>query len=299
VTERKRGEESQRFLARASAVLDAALDVEVTAASLARLCIPVLGDICVLDMGAGGGELLAALAAGAPDRWSLVGVDVAPRPTGLPVQVRWLSEPPARVTGLVVANEWLDVVPVDVVELTDDGPRLLQVADDGEERPDGAPTAEDLDWLGRWWPLAEVGDRAEVGRPRDEAWAALVGRLTRGVALAVDYAADPERDVAGTLTAFHDGRQVLPVPDGSCDLTAHVRLESCAATVRDVETRMLSQREALRGLGLTGARPAYDGDPQAYVAALSRATEAAELTAADGLGAFTWLVQARECTLPV
>jgi PAS domain S-box-containing protein len=50
VTERKRVEESQRFLARAGAVLDSALDVEVTAASLARLCIPLLGDFCMVDL---------------------------------------------------------------------------------------------------------------------------------------------------------------------------------------------------------------------------------------------------------
>jgi PAS domain S-box-containing protein len=50
VTERKRVEESQRFLARAGTVLDSALDVEVTAASLARLCIPVLGDLCMVDL---------------------------------------------------------------------------------------------------------------------------------------------------------------------------------------------------------------------------------------------------------
>jgi PAS domain S-box-containing protein len=50
VTERKRVEETQRFLARAGAVLDAALDVEVTTASLARLCVPVLGDFCMVDL---------------------------------------------------------------------------------------------------------------------------------------------------------------------------------------------------------------------------------------------------------
>jgi PAS domain S-box-containing protein len=50
VTERKRVEENQRFLARAGTVLDSALDVEVTAASLARLCIPVLGDFCMVDL---------------------------------------------------------------------------------------------------------------------------------------------------------------------------------------------------------------------------------------------------------
>jgi len=50
VTERKRVEETQRFLARAGSVLDSALDVQVTAASLARLCIPVLGDFCMVDL---------------------------------------------------------------------------------------------------------------------------------------------------------------------------------------------------------------------------------------------------------
>lgn len=50
VTERKRNEENQRFLARASAVLDAALDADLIAASLARLCIPTLADFCVLDL---------------------------------------------------------------------------------------------------------------------------------------------------------------------------------------------------------------------------------------------------------
>jgi PAS domain S-box-containing protein len=50
VTERKRNEESQRFLARASALLDSALDVELTAANVVRLCIPTLADFCTLDL---------------------------------------------------------------------------------------------------------------------------------------------------------------------------------------------------------------------------------------------------------
>jgi SAM-dependent MidA family methyltransferase len=255
----------------------------------------------VVDVGAGGGELLAALAAAAPDRWTLVGVDVAERPPHLPARVAWSPAPPRDVTGLVIAVEWLDVVPLDVAELTDGGPRLVEVGDDGGERLAGPVSAEDADWLHQWWPLADVGDRAEIGRTRDEAWRALVtGSLSRGVAVAIDYAADPARDVAGTLTGYRDGRQMVPVPDGSCDITAHVLMESCAAAVPDATaTQLVTQRDALRALGLSGERPAYDGDPQGYVAALSQASAAAELLDRHGLGGFAWLLHAHGCALPL
>jgi SAM-dependent MidA family methyltransferase len=251
-------------------------------------------EFTVVDMGAGGGELIGGLAATAPAHWSLVGVDVAPRPGGLPQRVQWLPEPPREVVGLLVACEWLDVVPVDVAELTDDGVRLVEVAADGKERLGPSPTPVDGEWLEQWWPLVDVSDRAEVGRPRDEAWAGLVARtLARGLAVAVDYAADPARDVAGTLTGYRDGRQVVPVPDGSCDITAHVLMQSCAAAVDDAGTLLTTQREALRDLGVSGERPSYDGDPQAYVAALSRAGAAGELLDPYGLGGFAWLLHAR------
>ena len=272
-------------------------------AELARRVDTALGepaDFTVVDVGAGGGELIAGLAALAPVRWSLLGVDVAPRPDGLPDRVDWADQAPREITGLVVACEWLDVVPVDVVELTDEGVRLVEVDGGGSERLGAAPSPADCTWLEKWWPLAEVGDRAEVGRPRDEAWASLLSQtLRQGVAVAVDYAADPGRDVAGTMTGYLDGRQVAPVPNGSCDITAHVLMESCAAAVSDVDTRLLLQRDALSQLGVSGERPAYGGDPQAYVAALSQAGAAAELLDPHGLGGFVWLVQARDCPLPL
>ncbi|MEY7979295.1 hypothetical protein AB8O53_23615, partial [Streptomyces pilosus] len=58
---------------------------------------------------------------------------------------------------------------------------------------------------------------------------------------------------------------------------------------------LLSQREALRALGLSGARPPLalaSTDPAGYVRALAGAGEAAELTAPGGLGDFGWLVRA-------
>jgi SAM-dependent MidA family methyltransferase len=266
-------------------------------AELARRVDAELGEpvgFTVVDMGAGGGELIGALATTAPERWSLVGVDIAPRPVGVAERVQWVPTPPPDVVGLIVACEWLDVVPVDVVERTEEGVRVVEVADDGSERPGPPASPADRAWLEAWWTLPEVADRAEVGRPRDEAWARLVGRsLARGVAVAIDYAVDPARDTAGTMTGYRDGRQVAPVPDGSCDITAHVLMEACAASVADVDTLQTTQRDALRALGVSGERPSYDGNPQAYVAALSRAGSAGELLDPHGLGGFAWLLQSR------
>ena len=246
----------------------------------------------VVEVGAGNGELLAGLADAGATRWQLTGVDVAPRPDGLPATVAWRSEIPDGFVGVLLAVEWLDVVPVDVVELSEDGPRLVEVRDDGEERIGAAVSAVDGAWLDRWWPLAEVGDRAEVGRPRDDAWNDATARLERGVAVAVDYAAVPARDVAGTLTGYKEGRQVMPVPDGSMDITAHVLFESLEATsAAGAHAQLLTQRDALRRLGLRGDRPVYDDDPTAYLNALSKAGEEAELIDPAGLGAFSWLVQ--------
>ncbi|MFJ4524430.1 SAM-dependent methyltransferase [Streptomyces sp. NPDC088810] len=212
------------------------------ARAVARLLCRVdaaLGRPAVLDfvdMGAGRGELvggvLAALPADVAARARAYAVEVAERPAGLDERITWLSDLPDAVTGLLFANEWLDNVPVDVVEVDSAGvPRLVLVAEDGSERLGEPVTGAAADWLGRWWPLpAEEGLRAEIGLPRDRAWAAAVGRVVRGLAVAVDYAHTLDtRPPFGTLTGFREGRETAPVPDGSCDITAHVALDACAA----------------------------------------------------------------------
>ncbi|MFF0161932.1 SAM-dependent methyltransferase [Streptomyces sp. NPDC005263] len=250
-----------------------------------------------VDMAAGRGELaagvLAALPAEVAARVRGYAVEIAGRPADLDHRIEWLAEPPEGVTGLLFANEWLDNVPVEVVEVDAAGvPRLVRVREDGRERlgePARGPAAE---WLDRWWPLpAEEGLRAEIGLPRDEAWAAAVATVERGLAVAVDYAHTVDtRPPFGTLTGFRNGRETSPVPDGSCDLTAHVALDACALP----QGRVLTQRTALHALGLTGARPPLalaSTEPTAYVRALASAGEAAELTATGGLGDFGWLLQ--------
>ncbi|MGW7824242.1 SAM-dependent methyltransferase [Streptomyces puniciscabiei] len=189
-----------------------------------------------VDMGAGRGELvtgvLAALPADVAARARGYAVELADRPAGLDARITWLDTPPAAVTGLLFANEWLDNVPVDVAEVDPEGvPRLVLVADDGTERLGEPVTGAEADWLARWWPLpGEEGLRAEIGLPRDLAWARAVERVVSGLAVAVDYAHTVgTRPAFGTLTGFREGRETAPVPDGSCDITAHVALDACAA----------------------------------------------------------------------
>jgi SAM-dependent MidA family methyltransferase len=191
---------------------------------------------------------------------------------------------PAHATGLLIATEWLDNVPLDVVEMAD-VPRYVQV-DDSLGEP---VTGPDAGWLDRWWPLTEPGTRAEIGAPRDAAWADAVACLDRGLAVAVDYGhVRADRPLFGTLTGYRDGRQVRPVPDGSCDLTAHVAVDSL------VHTRLCTQRAALRALGVDGGRPPLElahRDPAAYLRALADASRAAELTDPAGLGGHYWVLQ--------
>jgi SAM-dependent MidA family methyltransferase len=243
-------------------------------------------DFRIVDVGAGGGELLRALCELAPQQWTLHGVDLAPRPAGLPDRVRWTDRPPAATTGLMLAAELLDVVPVDVVELAADGVRQVIVDAGGNESLGGPPSAADTAWLARWWPLTAMGHRAEVGSPRDLLWQGLTARLERGVAVAVDYAVRRPPDAAGTLTGYRDGRQVSPVPDGRSDLTAHVMFDSLLGD----DDLLVSQRNALAALGVTGRPPRVEGGTDRFLAELSAAGAAAELLDPAGLGGFTWLV---------
>ncbi len=305
----------------------------------------------VVDVGAGRGELLRALAALAhgsatPDaaatplarRLRLTAVELAPRPADLPRHIAWATEPPTGITGLLTATEWLDNVPLDVAVPTDTGWRYHLVdPNTGEETPGPPLTPEDLTWLTTWHPtptrtptttpppppsapgtapvikrfastegpepdanllITGLGERVEVGRGRDLAWGGVVGRLRRGVALAVDYGhLRGRRPVAGTLTGYRNGRQVPPVPDGSCDITAHVAIDSVAAAgarVAGCAYTLLTQREALRALGADGGRPALSlagTDPAGYVRALAAASAVAELTDPAGLGGHHWLLQ--------
>ncbi|MFF5174067.1 SAM-dependent methyltransferase [Micromonospora sp. NPDC000089] len=264
------------------------------------------------------------------DRVRLTAVERAARPADLPAEIEWSTEIPDRIVGLLIATEWLDNVPLDVAVPTPDGWRHLLVDPaTGTESPGPPLDPADQTWLTTWWPhlaspaldesikrfaspedpdpdrnfLIDNGDggppgRMEVGRGRDEAWAGAVGRVERGLAVAVDYGhLRDRRPVDGTLTGYRGGRQVPPVPDGACDVTAHVAIDSVASAGERVARcayTLVSQREALRALGADGGRPPLSlagRDPAGYVRALAAASAVAELTDPAGLGGHWWLLQ--------
>jgi SAM-dependent MidA family methyltransferase len=246
----------------------------------------------VLDLGAGRGELLTALArlSDEDSPLRLHGVDVVGRPPLLPPAVGWSRADEGIpyavfVDALVVAWEVLDTVPCPVLEIGPDGRPHVVLVDiaTGHERLGGAPADDDLGWCRRWWRAdgLEEGDRVEVGRPRDAWWEGhvrLLARIGGGVLLAADYAhTRATRPALGTLSGYRAGRLVPPVPDGSCDVTAHVALDAVEAAGRAAGAAagtLVPQHAALRSLGVRGHEPGAD-----------------DLLDPAGLGGFTWLLQ--------
>lgn len=256
-----------------------------------------VGARTVVDLGAGRGELLTALAATGTEL-ELVGVDVVDRPEGLPSRVGWRRSPgggtlpdlPPEVTGavLVVANEWLDVVPCTVAGVDGDGQlRVVLVDGAGGERLGDTLQGDELAWARRWWSTETPGERVEVGLDRDRAWAGMLRRWRPRAAVAVDYGHDrATRPPFGTLVGYRDGMQVPPVPDGRCDLTAHVAHDSLQ------QSRRLSQAEAVARWAPPAPLPdrsAAASDPLGYVAALS-ARSARTALRSGPMGDFTWTV---------
>ncbi|MCI4063111.1 SAM-dependent methyltransferase [Micromonospora sp. R77] len=232
------------------------------------------------------------------DRVRLTAVERAPRPPDLPSEIDWVPDIPAGITGLLLATEWLDNVPLDLARHTPEGWRYLLVDPaTGAESVGALVNPEDADWLTRWWPAVDEA-RGEIGRSRDEAWAGAIGRIERGLALTVDYGHLRDgRPIDGTLTGYRGGRQVPPVPDGSCDVTVHLAVDSVAAAgerVAGCAYSLVTQREALLALGADGGRPPISlagTDPAGYVRALAAASTVAELTDPAGLGGHWWLRQ--------
>ena len=251
----------------------------------------------VIDVGCGRGELLTALADLTAERdpdLGLLGVDVVPRPDHLDPRIDWLASPGGADLpdlggprdALVLAHEWLDVVPCPIARADEDGTlREVLLDEAGAEHPGAPLTGSDAQWADRWWPGPYApGEAVEVGRARDQALAGLTSTIGSGLLLVIDYGhLTDTRPPEGTLVGYRDGAVCPPAPDGSCDLTAHVAMDS-------LRLEVCTQREALRELGIDGTRPPIEQartDPAGYLAALSRASHAGALTG-PGLGDFLW-----------
>lgn len=249
----------------------------------------------VTDVGAGSGELLAALHARDPGL-TLIGVDVRPRPAGLPASVGWRPTPPEEIDGLLFANELLDNVPTEVgirttttirrATTTDLDVVTVAAAGDGPPMP-----AAERAWFDRWWPLDEPGAMGDCGLARDEFWSGLVGRLRTGLAVLVDFGhTRTDRPPSTTLRSYRRGRRVDLDVAGDRDVCADVAVDSVRAAVGGTLYR---QRELLHDLGFRADRPSLEmarTDPAGYLRALSAAGDVAELTGSPGLGDFWWLL---------
>ena len=209
----------------------------------------------IVDVGAGDGLLLRQLLNLGFPAEHLVGVDVRPAPTDLPV--RWIQgvapDCVPRFAGLLFAHEFLDDIPAEYVV---DG--RVQLTD---FTPGGPAAPDDLHWLRTW----TGGDTGLVGRSRDEVWAHLVGWVEVGEAIAVDFR-------PGAPVGHRTGRRSPPVPDGSTDVCAGVELRSCRERTGG---RVIPQHRVLAG------RPAAD---------VQQAAELAALRDRGGFGAFDWLI---------
>lgn len=243
-------------------------------------------EFAVIDVGSGSGQLLADLAKCLPPGCSYVGIDIRPRPTGLPEPIEWIQrtidETTENITGrdgnlagVLIAHEFLDDIPCDVVELDENlRPRLVLV-DPATGREEIGPGLADpacvrylespneaLAWLERWWPPTRPLARREIGLARDRVWARLRRVLASGTAIAIDYGhrhSDRATGLwdAGTIKGFAAGRVRRPIPDGSCNITANVALDSCAGPGARL-TQQADHVSATSAAGFPWGLGAYD-----------------------------------------
>lgn len=219
------------------------------------------GPLAVIDVGSGAGGLLKRLALEGTDA-RLIGIDLRVRPPGLDPGIEWITGDARQVAGdlrgirgVVVAHEFLDDIPCEAVEADEDGrPRRILVDTDSRELLLGELLDDpaDLAWLKEWWPVTRPLVRAEIGRSRDLAWTAITGMLDVGAALAIDYGHTRVERVAGTwdggtLVGYRDGHVVTPVADGSCNLTAHVAIDSVAAAAPRAQSTSIARWSAAPG----------------------------------------------------
>jgi SAM-dependent MidA family methyltransferase len=202
----------------------------------------------VIDVGAGDGLLATALARALPQA-RVIGVDLRSPDFPLPPRVSWSSRPPRRSqAALLVAHELLDDIPVCLAELDPQHElRHVLVTDTGQEQLGPRLGHREREWVRRWWPLTQPGDRCEVGLSRDQAWRRLVGSVHSGVTIAIDYGHTRQhRPWWGTLRAYRHGRQVRCLPENGHNITADVAVDSVAAVVPGGE--VMTQAEALARL---------------------------------------------------
>jgi SAM-dependent MidA family methyltransferase len=283
----------------------------------------------VIEVGAGEGGFAEAVLGSASDRFaSSLRYVIVERVPGvaerqrerLGTRVSWvpaLGDMGEVAAGCVVANEVLDNQPVHLVERRDGA--LVELYVDGashrlqlEQGDISDPAIERF--VDDYGLAVAEGARAEVGLASMSFTSELVDSLARGALFLIDYGATSAQlglRQGGTLVTYGagPGEDVLEAP-GARDITAHVNwsaiADACASRGATVAP-FVSQREALRALGLDDLHAALRREHEAAVAtgrgadavrSLSRRQALGILTDPNGLGALQVLVASKNLDPP-
>ncbi len=184
-------------------------------------------DFTVVELGAGRGEMAAALS-----EFAYIGVDAG------------RGAMPEQFSGVVFANEFFDALPVHVVRRTDCGfaERRVDFADGKFHWTDGPPVSEAVaEYVERFAPEAEI---FEVNLDALEWMKRITQRLQRGFVLAIDYGYTQREAIRfpqGTLMSYrrHAALDDVLAEPGERDITAHAAfapLMECGLDVVRFET---------------------------------------------------------------
>lgn len=226
----------------------------------------------LVEAGGGSGSLLAPLldecGTAAPDEVWAVEASPAAREAlaGMLPRQRVVDGPgalPPALGGVVIANELLDNLPVALATRQEDGWAELRVALSGEALTltPVPPRPHVAAWAERYGAATPVGGRVEVERAAAEWVSAMVGRLTAGTLVVVDYGGTSEelagRRAEGTLRTYR-GHHLGPDPllePGATDITVDVDFTAMrdAAETAGAVVALLRQDDFLTEWGLRDA----------------------------------------------
>ena len=295
ITERKRAEEAEHYLSRASELLGSSLDYETTLERLARMIVPKLADWCAVHVVEG---------EGAPRQLAVAHVD--------PTKVAWAREVNARYPQRADASTGVPNVlrtgePELYPDITDD--ILVAGAIDDEHlrisRALGPRSALIV-------PL-RVGERtlgaltlvsAESGRRYQEADLPLATELARRAAVAVEHAQLHRQTVEARTNAERSARIAARLYSLTARLTGAATVEAVAEAVlaeaadafgaeRGTVSLIEEDGDTTRSLAAVGYPAEVLRDWRSY--SLRRTVAASREAAATGRGVFiTSLADARE-----
>jgi len=177
---------------------------------------------------------------------------------------------PERLTGVIFSNEFFDALPVDVVEMQEDGPREMLVGWSGQAFTWVAGAAAHGEYVRRYFPQAEAGHRMEVSLEALRWTERLAAALEGGYIVTIDYGYTTRETVrfpAGTLMSYrrHMALEDVLTDPGTRDITAHVHftaLEERGAAAGLERVRFETLAQTIIGLGEEVVTPVAQSHPQ-------------------------------------